>query len=542
MFLTKFDILSSPINLYSNSKGNHRLTSKVGGFISILFILCAFSGGVYFIQDYFQFKKPNVYMSESNKQNITFSSFNNLVFGLRITDEFGNNFEEENRLFRFTNDWVTTKFKNNTITQEYHSIEINQCQSENFLSKDRELINNYKKLSSFSCIDWKSKEMNYDMYGLYGDQINLYRMNAVLVYQCTNDTNTKANCFSIEEIDKRLNNAYLEYFTLSSYLLHENKSPITKIISTVRLSLSNMNYKRIWLGLSQIEYSTDFGMVFENLEKETYYNLIKYNEESKLLNKDSVNKGNDFFSILSFQNHPVFTSYMRTYLKLQDILANIGGIVEALRILTSIIIFIIGDKLSNLSLFNHLPIIEKSNMMKTLNLYEKRQKLSNIKEAYDKAKDISNNMSSLTKTNLVFKNNYQKKDSFFIKKTNIPMTITSISTKVNYKIKLKWFDYVNCFNINRLKSSNRLLYERYIELLIQLLSVESLFTTIYKTDQLSKILLSNEENALLDFLSKSTKNLVVDKDNIVNLVSMSEKNVNYRIIQQLDDIVQNRIC
>ena len=65
-------------------------------------------------------------MSEYNKFNITFSNFNKLVFGVRITDEFGNNFQNEESLFKYENRWIPTERKNNTITQIYNDINISK--------------------------------------------------------------------------------------------------------------------------------------------------------------------------------------------------------------------------------------------------------------------------------------------------------------------------------------------------------------------------------------------------------------------------------
>lgn len=520
-FLSQFDIISSHINLHSNSKGSLRLTSNIGGFLSIIFLILVFSCSIFFIQEFFQYSKPNVFMSENNKVNITFSNFNKLVFGVRITDEYGNNYKNEDTLFRYQYSWVTTERKNNSISQVYNNLNTTQCQIDKFNTSnkdEKELVSNFKMLNSFTCVDWDyNPNLPYDLFGIYGDQNNLYSISVFLIFQCVNTTENNNKCASIEEIDSKLGNAYVEYFSIDNFIIHENKNPIDKQISTIRLSISNMNNKRIWFSLSQFEYVTDLGLIFENKNKVDFHNLVLYKEESRVINKDLINNGKDFFAIFSFQNNPILKNYSRTYIKVQDLISNIGGIIEGLYIFIYLFLFLIGNKLSKINIFNHLPIIEKSNIIKVMNLYKN---------------NLNKRSSIISSSKVNICNNYNT--NMFFNENNIKENSLKLTKKMKSKIKLKWYDFLFCGK-SCFSTFNYKIYNYYSNILINLLSVETLFSSIYKSDLLSKFVLSDEEYKLIEFLSKSTKNL--NADYCTMMMSISSENINKKIVDELNNVI-----
>lgn len=95
-------------------------------------------------------------------------------------------------------------------------------------------------------------------------------------------------------------------------------------------------------------YTTDVGLLFQHDQSEQFYSIDTYKEEFRQINKGLVDTGELFFAIISFQNHPFITYYLRSYMKFQDMIANIGGILKGIILIASSINYIFGRKLSNL--------------------------------------------------------------------------------------------------------------------------------------------------------------------------------------------------
>lgn len=127
-FISNLDFLSPTISIRADSVGNERLKTKLGGVLSMVSFFICFSGAIDFFQDFLKYSKPTVIMNESPMFNVTYKNFNEIPFGVRITDEFCRPYKNPENIYELKYVWVTTKFdENSNVVQVYNPINISNC-------------------------------------------------------------------------------------------------------------------------------------------------------------------------------------------------------------------------------------------------------------------------------------------------------------------------------------------------------------------------------------------------------------------------------
>ena len=532
-YISSLDFISPHISIYTDSLGSERLKTKLGGLLSILSFLICFSGAIYFIQDFLKFSRPTVIMNESPQFNVTYKNFDQIPFGVRITDEYGNPYKNPEKLFTLKYDWVTTQFdKKGNVVQVYNTLNISKCNLDRHFSDSyKQLFYNYTSLDTYYCIDWKEDE-TYDLFGLYGDSGNLYTMSAYLIYQCTNTTSN--DCLPIDEINLKLSNIYLEYITSDNILKPIQTNPVESKILKYRLSTSNLNYLRVWLGIHQGVYTTDFGLLFLSEQSEPFYSIVTYKEEFRQINKGLVDKGELFFTIISFQNHEFITYYSRSYMKIQDIVANIGGIVEGILLLACFINYVFGKKLSNLKMIKLIPLDEKANILN--NNFPKLILNNFIKEKL--VEKEPKEKSEISTSNINFKvNNFLPTTVKVInsKEDFITNALKRMSTKVDLdELKLKWYHKLNPMTCCFKDSKEIKTYNSYIKVINRMISLESILSTVYFTKELPNLIFNEDECVAFKYLLANNKKSVDQKKVSMSIDKLKKLGTNEKLLKKLD--------
>jgi len=145
------------------------------------------------------------------------------------------------------------------------------------------------------------------------------------LYVCENTTSS-SNCTSSQEINKYLQNAYLGFYTIDNYIQTNNFTyPNAKAVGNFFLTVSKNYYTSTTLFYDTSVVTSDVGIVYSINEVTTSFNS---NPLIKNINLSVSSK----FATFTLQLSNTKKLYFRKYMKVQETLAQVGGIVQFLKV------------------------------------------------------------------------------------------------------------------------------------------------------------------------------------------------------------------
>jgi hypothetical protein len=301
--------------------------SYIGAFISIICCSCVFMFFIYFFEKILSHSKPNMVVSNLIDDLPDKYYFNDdFVFAISLQFPNYTNYVNERIYFLKLYD------------VEYHFLEDNS-----YIFKEKEipitLCSNYNikvlpeyfgglNLKQLYCANFSG----YYLEGEYGQK--KWRTLNFKFSKCRNFSNYN-NCLNQEEIDKYLQSGYVDIFMTDKMIVPKDFKNPTKIYGkNIFDSINGKEYMDYWIYLKRLEVQTDEGIIFEQIAKTS---VISFEKTSTM--KYSLLDETFLQVILRISINKDI--YDRTYMKLQEALANVGGMVK--------IIFTIGEILNYLT-------------------------------------------------------------------------------------------------------------------------------------------------------------------------------------------------
>lgn len=453
--LSDLDFYSSDAKLRIQ---NGRLNFKTwfGGLLSFFTLLLIISSISFFLNRFFSRKEEIVVSNDVFTNEVQIENFSNYPFMIRISDSNGIVRTNPSRIWKFVlSYWWTernlTDPSQNQV-QKLEFIDMVKCdikEKNHFNPEFVELFQNQTDIDTFMCPDYKK---NYSLFGIYGDT-NPFSYLHFYLRPCIKSIDN-IECESDATIKNYLSAAYLDFRTINYAMNSHSKKPYNNIVHSERLLFSNTIFRRIWMYYKTIYYNTDFGIVFESIQKDKFFQIDSFKNDIDV--RVVSGSGNVPFSFLrmTLSNLNVSSIYNRSYIKAMDFLANIGGIIKGLTTIGFILNYIISEKLFNLHLINHLPEIlylsgreetqesfdkvlfyevKKSNLILNKSKKEAKVELENManKKCFNSNKFIDQDQST-DKINL--NKGILKKD---IKDEDKSMKIRKINTEFNNFMNIK---------------------------------------------------------------------------------------------------------
>ena len=301
--------------------------SYIGAFISIICCSCVFMFFIYFFEKILSHSKPNMVVS---------NLIDDLPDKYYFTDDFV--FAISLQFPNYTNYVNESIYFLKLYDVEYHFLEDNS-----YIFKEKEipitLCSNYNikvlpeyfgglNLKQLYCANFSG----YYLEGEYGQK--KWRTLNFKFRKCTNFSNYN-NCLNQEEIDKYLQSGYVDIFMTDKMIVPKDFKNPTKIYGkNIFDSINGKEYMDYWIYLKRLEVQTDEGIIFEQIAKTS---VISFEKTSTM--KYSLLDETFLQVILRISINKDI--YDRTYMKLQEALANVGGMVK--------IIFTIGEILNYLT-------------------------------------------------------------------------------------------------------------------------------------------------------------------------------------------------
>ena len=213
-------------------------------------------------------------------------------------------------------------------------------------------INNklfYYNLSNYLCI---KKGQNFEISGKFGDVLFETKIIEIYINKCNNSISDNS-CKNEQEINEYLNDLYFTIIFLEKTIEHQNyKNPIGNGYKSEYFGIHPNILKKVIFSYQPGIYKSDNGFLFSNIKEYLFYEYkekyIDFVKEDKLLN----NNLSIFQIIISSMDYVKI--YKRSYLKITDICANIGGWIDFLFILFKFITQYFSHKTLTVDISSHL--------------------------------------------------------------------------------------------------------------------------------------------------------------------------------------------
>jgi hypothetical protein len=491
-FFLYIDFLGPEAKL--NTFSNARYKTLTGGIISIMtFITLLLISGYFVLQTFLRTKMTLNYNEEFNVTPYYNFSASPLFF-MMMSDTA---FPVDNENFSvFSVSAVYGEFFYTSGTLNFSNMTLVNCST---LDPSIQNIYNPLFISYGYCFDFPGKDaILYGKYGTVSDfgYINIY------INECVNQTDGLGTiCMPKEVIDQNLNRAVISLLNVDYILNSGNFStPRLAYPNSNNLIVSNTMVKLYTVSFQNIEYVTDIGFVFQE-ENEIFFSTLDSIVETSDL---SFGADGNFVSI-TLTNTNYKSSYNRSYLKIQNLLADIGGVVKVLMIVASFI------ERYFTSIFWWASI---GNTIFNVNLKNEENLKNNISK-----NNISNSKLQLNAkgTSKMIENNFVNEYIFFKfsnleNQINLPITrnvnenIYKKFNKQKQMIKPNFKDMICPRILNKSKIANAV--NRIETYVANQISVENLINKVHEIEKIKFLLM--DDNELLAFKYLSNPNLIVE--------------------------------
>ena len=341
-----FDIYSKRIGFFFNEK--EKIGTFFGLFLSLLYILIFLA--FFAIHIFFTIKRVNIRIYDTTVYlkdipNINISP--NLIY-------FAFGLEDPKKTYRFIDESIyypkiffyeKTKINGDINITEKKELEYEICQKENFGS-DYENLLNEDELNNSYCL----KNYNLSLTGGYNHNkmsyINIY------LYPCINNTENNNHCQPQEIIDSYLKGGYFSILIKDIGLDPKNyTSPVIHTLQKLHTTIDKSIHKEYIIYYAITEIKTDTGLFSEKIKTEKY---IQFKNEYELFyfrNESDYYNDNEIISLEVRLEEKIYMQ-KRTYRKIYEVFYIIGGYMQFINIIFSLLALLSNSIIPELKILN----------------------------------------------------------------------------------------------------------------------------------------------------------------------------------------------
>ena len=336
--------------------GQNTLKSRTGGKLTILYFIIIL--GLFFIFgiDLYLRKNPRVTLNNLVSENYEKMYFDNhnSTFAFRIEDVNGQ-FYKNNSIIQDFNISIQSleldSFGKWVLLKDIH-LQLKNCTE---LPNIDEMEENYNiNLDSWYCIDFDNVDY---LEGFWDGEFN--RFLRIDTHQCINSTSNNNSCANFDTIQSEINNKVTHNQLFFSYLYMRGIAKVSNVSHPIATTLSNIYdvldvrvTKRKYQFYKQIELENDYGWIFPQIDKSIVYCVD--HEISDFVLKDSENNSLLHRNVIYMGKNIDY--YSRSFMKIQELLAQIGGFSKILNILFLMIYQKIGLLIKYKKIIKKIPL------------------------------------------------------------------------------------------------------------------------------------------------------------------------------------------
>ena len=328
--ITNIDYFSLEPKVYVECKENKK--TSLGGILSIMSFILTIMGSYYFGQEVWVKKSPVVNQAVESLQEPPTLKLDKENWDIMFALQYNNNFFNDPRVYSVEANTFHVQ-KNNTVLLK--KINLENCLKSSF----SELLFPYFKGYSYENLICISKKQE----GYINNTLTIqkqfgqvdFKLLIFLFKPCINSTISNIVCESPEEIEKRIGSTYFSIFTIDNFTKTKNLThPFIKYTYNNFLTVGMKSFSTVSLYMLHKTITSDLGFLFteEKVIKSYGINEFKVNFTPK-----SAEDGT--FLRLEVQLKSLQDNIFRKYIKLQELMAQIGGIYNLVNIISRTLIY-----------------------------------------------------------------------------------------------------------------------------------------------------------------------------------------------------------
>lgn len=328
--------------------GKKQHSTKFSITLSILSVLVIIGFTVFFLISLFSREVSIISKSQSKIRN-PIMNFTGLPMILKVVD--GGNLEvvDDPRFFQIQ--VVFSKNHEGFWENQYPNLE--RCDINTHFNEYADYFKQINNISSYYCIK-NLKNFNVALFGTNGDLSNGFSTIDILLNFCNNDTlPMQGTCAPQSEINKKLQSIFISFGFLDYLVDHNNvERPVQLTLKTEFLPFSSTTFTRYFFEKRTLSYSTDMGYAFPDIKQiKVFQQDAKQVYVDLSVKGDEGTKGMKFGQISLFMNCNLY-SYRRSFSKIQDTLASIGGIMNLMILVAYLLVNFVNKRMYFLKLAN----------------------------------------------------------------------------------------------------------------------------------------------------------------------------------------------
>ncbi len=287
------------------------------------------AASIYFVIGFFERGGATVIANEVITDQVKIQNLSNYPIMMRLSTSGSKVIPQNYRVWKILGSkcWTTT----NSNGQFNQDLKMVQCDINKHFGCYRSLFEDMKDIETFICPEYPTDS---DLNGLYGGT-KPYSFFNFAFRPCINELDNNV-CENSTYIKGFLNQVFLDIRSVDFSISNFDASPAMPVGKGDRFSVSQTIFRRIWMNFKNIQYTTDIGYLFTNTQTDNFHVLESYSSEMDL--RDQKTNVTPFtFLWLTLVNSSHKINYFRSYMKLQNLIANIGGVIKGLILIATLI-------------------------------------------------------------------------------------------------------------------------------------------------------------------------------------------------------------
>ena len=376
-FIKKIDLYGSPYSftVFKNTTYN----TVIGGIITILTVLLYVFCFYYFGKDFYMRKNPGFLNQITTLKNyVNYTLFkDDLLLAFRVEDLDGNLFDITGLLY-FESVYIGYETIDNQFIQSSHKpMEIINCTQINLTTMR---LTTKKDLSEMQCINFNNTNL-----GGYWDGDFLYYI-TIKLKPCINSTSNNNSCLYYDEAYSILNsgNLTLNMYTNRHYTeLDDYQNPLKLTLFNSYGNLDPNLGKLMRLFFKTTSIKTDLGIISDKSNSYSVYSLHSATSDTIPIDPPLKNASNNSF-IGEFEIYLLnnIETYEVTYIKLQQIIAYIGGFLSFISTFFNIITSLLNEHYRSIEIINKLFDFNALKDKEKLNFLIEEQKKESLSDSF----------------------------------------------------------------------------------------------------------------------------------------------------------------
>jgi hypothetical protein len=478
-----------------NTQKNKKYTSILGGILTTICLLLIITFGFLFGRDFYLKRNPK--MNEQMVFPLNYSeaftlSPENIVVPWRLMDTNSQSVDFKNKIFPLL--IYEKAIINSTGTHIIYNeaLPYSKCNSQNVKVN----ITSSYKLDDYFCFDWSKGDYTFGGYwdGSYVDYFY------IALSTCENSLIFSKNikCSSTEELYNIFLDKNLLYFELLypevSVVPDNIDSPLITNYNSHFFNFSPKIFRFDRFYFNKVQISDDLGWIIENPRDRYLFSMSNINSDFTFFETSMFNKEGygSIFYIATFYMKKSFKLYKRSFMKVQDLAALVGGFMKIVLFIGRLVSQIYNHISYDNFLFSQLYECTYDDSHKK-NLKESHINIDNFLEEKDSRSNINQNKGDIHLANI------KKLKRSPTKNLITNFKISQKETKLfNFGIYFKFKKVLGCINDNT--CNQKKVYKILYDNLLHKKDALFYFHNISVLEKIKEILFNHNQALSFNFL------------------------------------------